>query len=224
MKVINTEGFFDHSESIYPSELALVNNSFIVPEHWRRCTIFGYSIGTGSYTYNNQIFPILEYSFFSLPVFSDTKNTSFDIKGTLVLFVRHGFIGQTIFLGLSEKMGRLSYVDGCSDSLLVFPPRLGDASLNLLYLPENISQTEHTHPTLRFGLVVDGHGTAQTKNAEYPLKKGDAFVISEHELHRFKTKDSFLRVVAFHPDGDFGPTDNNHSMINRSYFKKGSLE
>jgi hypothetical protein len=29
-----------------------------------------------------------------------------------------------------------------------------------------------------------------------------------------------MRVIAYHPDGDWGPTDENHTMLNRTYIKK----
>ena len=221
MKFLKSDGIIDYSDSVYPSELVVISEDYKTPSSWKRSTIFGYSIAKGSYTYCGQVFPILENSFFSLPILTSIESVHFQVKGKVSLFVRHGFIGQTLFLGLAEQVGRLAYVDGCSDSLLVFPPRLGDASLNLLYLPEKTLQTAHSHPTIRLGMVIDGHGVAQTQDADYPLSPGDAFSIAEHEIHRFKTTDSFLRVVAFHPDGDFGPTDNNHTMINRSYFKRG---
>jgi len=37
------------------------------------------------------------------------------------------------------------------------------------------------------------------------------------ENHRFRTVDSTMTVIAFHPDGDWGPTDHTHTMINRTY-------
>jgi hypothetical protein len=46
------------------------------------------------------------------------------------------------------------------------------------------------------------------------------FCLEEQELHRFRTKNNEMRIIAFHPDGDWGPTDENHVMINRTYVKK----
>src|SRR3989344_4023649 len=177
MKFLKSDGIIDYSDSVYPSELVVISEDYKTPSSWKRSTIFGYSIAKGSYTYCGQVFPIL----------ASIESVHFQVKGKVSLFVRHGFIGQTLFLGLAEQVGRLAYVDGCSDSLLVFSPRLGDASLNLLYLPEKTLQTAHSHPTIRLGMVIDGHGVAQTQDAEYPLSPGDAFSIAEHEIHRFKT-------------------------------------
>ena len=34
--------------------------------------------------------------------------------------------------------------------------------------------------------------------------------------HKFRTFDSEMRVIAYHPDSDFGPQDEDHPMINRT--------
>ena len=34
--------------------------------------------------------------------------------------------------------------------------------------------------------------------------------------HCFRTEDSGMCVIAYHPDSDFGPTDDEHPMINRT--------
>lgn len=40
-----------------------------------------------------------------------------------------------------------------------------------------------------------------------PLTAGTLFCIEERELRRFRTEDQRLDVIAFHPDGDWGLTD-----------------
>ena len=65
-------------------------------------------------------------------------------------------------LGTLERRGRLRYIDGCTDSLLVPPWRLGEACLNHLHIPAGIEQTMHTHPSDRIGVVVRGTGGART--------------------------------------------------------------
>jgi hypothetical protein len=37
------------------------------------------------------------------------------------------------------------------------------------------------------------------------------------------TEDSHLDVIAYHPDTDFGPTDDNHPMINRTWFDNNQV-
>lgn len=140
--------------------------------------------------------------------------------GEVVIFVRHGFKGLNLIGGPIEEKGRLAYIDGCSDTILVPPPRLGDPSLNQLYFPPNIEQTYHTHPSIRLGCVVAGAGFASLKEGELPLNTGDLFCLEEHEQHRFRTEGNSMTIVVYHPDGDWGPTDHNHIMLNRTYLTK----
>lgn len=130
-------------------------------------------------------------------------------------------------MGQVESNGRLSYIDGCSDSVLVSMARMGDPVLNYLHFPTGILQTQHTHPSIRMGVVIGGAGDAFQEKGNYhdgwskPLTKGCMFMLTEQELHSFKTSDSFMDIIAFHPDSDTGPTDENHSMINRTYIDHG---
>ena len=130
-------------------------------------------------------------------------------------------------VGQIESNGRLSYIDGCSDSVLVSMPRYGDPVLNYLHFPTGIYQTQHTHPSIRMGVVISGEGEAFQEKSNFsdgwvkPLKKGCMFMLTEQELHSFRTTDSHMDIIAFHPDSDTGPTDENHSMINRTYIDHG---
>jgi len=130
--------------------------------------------------------------------------------------------------------GRLSYIDGCSDTLLVPPARLGEACLNYLFFPRGVLQTQHTHPSIRMGIVVDGLGYAWQQadghghGWEKPLERGNIFMLEESELHSFKTTEGHngeaartMSIVAFHPDSDTGPTDNDQPMLNRTYINHG---
>lgn len=134
--------------------------------------------------------------------------------------------------GPIEREGRLKYIDGCTDSLLISPVKMGDPCLNLLHFPEGIDQTAHTHPSHRIGVVAKGRGECVTPFGNLPLTEGMIFVIKEWDgktygigldgkehpigTHKFKTTDSSMDVVAFHPDSDFGATDIDHPMINRT--------
>jgi len=66
------------------------------------------------------------------------------------------------FGGPLEATGRLRYVDGCSDTLLVCPPRLGEPCLNHLHIPPHTQQSEHFHPSLRIGVIARGAGVCHT--------------------------------------------------------------
>lgn len=133
-----------------------------------------------------------------------------------VVITRLGYDGMFTFGGPVEPWGRLRYIDGCTDSLLIPPQMSGDPCLNALYFPAGVSQTEHTHPSARVGLVARGTGLCRTPEATFPLTPGLAFIIRAEGKHSFKTADEEMVVVAYHPDSDYGPTHEAHPMINRT--------
>jgi quercetin dioxygenase-like cupin family protein len=118
--------------------------------------------------------------------------------------------------GPVEPTGRLRYIDGCTDSLLIPPIRRGDPCLNLLHVPPHTRQTAHTHPSARVGLVIRGTGYCDTPDGGVPLAAGLAFVIRAGGLHAFRTGADGLLVLAYHPDSDSGPTDDRHPMLDRT--------
>jgi len=163
--------------------------------------------------------------------------------GSGIVMERVGFTDSRLTLGGPLKgIGDFKYIDGCSDSLLIPPFRMGDPCLNALYFPPSINQTEHTHPSMRVGMVVYGKGNCHTPWGICPLNEGDIFIIHEGyeetfgtdkapqgEIikyngvlgvkgeHKFSTSsESGMCVIAYHPDSDFGPTDDDHPMVNRT--------
>jgi quercetin dioxygenase-like cupin family protein len=119
--------------------------------------------------------------------------------------------------GPVESEGRLKYIDGCTDTLLVPPVKRGDACLNALFFPSGVNQTLHTHPSIRVGMVAEGAGECRTASGVLPLALGNVFVIEEDAVHGFHTEaDNAMLVIAYHPDTDFGPIDMDHPMINRT--------
>jgi hypothetical protein len=126
-----------------------------------------------------------------------------------------------------EQKGRLAYIDGCTDTTLIQPPRLGDPVLNYLHFPPHINQTQHLHPSIRFGVVAAGQGIAWKQTTEHdegweiPLQAGGMFCLEESAIHSFRTLDSFMDIIAYHPDSDTGPSDQNHAMLNRTYINHG---
>lgn len=119
--------------------------------------------------------------------------------------------------GPIEAHGRLRYIDGCSDSLLLSPARRGDPCLNLLCFPAHTTQTRHTHPSLRAGIVAHGSGACVQATGATPLTPGLVFVIPPQCEHAFVTTDETLAVIAYHPDSDTGPSDDDHPMLNRTF-------
>ena len=212
---------------------------------------------------------LMDGHYFSLP-----GNIQLNLsKNTKVVTIRRvGFRGQSV-VGCLEDRGRLTYIDGCSDSLLVYPPRMGDPCLNHLHFPGDVLQTQHTHPSIRMGIVMSGKGVSwrgkagakddlrpfmtlakehgldnafssylawrDNDNVPDPLnlvgkkglfegidmldkfQPGGIFMLEEGELHSFATMPGdHMEIIAYHPETDWGPTDTNHPMLNRTYIKE----
>jgi hypothetical protein len=119
--------------------------------------------------------------------------------------------------GPLEPKGRLEYIDGCSDTLLVCPPRLGEPCLNHLHIPAATDQSPHVHASERLGIIVRGSGRCRTSSAFHELRPGLAWRIPARVEHSFVTSNDPLDVLAWHPDSDFGPTDTVHPMKNQTF-------
>jgi len=136
--------------------------------------------------------------------------------GRALLIEQRGYRNLRQLGGPLEPTGRLNYVDGCTDTLLVCPPRRGEPCLNHLHIPAHTRQSAHTHPSLRIGMIARGTGVCVTASGEVPLRPGLAWLIPAGLVHSFSTCEQALDVVAWHPDSDFGPLDQDHPMINRT--------
>jgi quercetin dioxygenase-like cupin family protein len=65
--------------------------------------------------------------------------------------------------------------------------------------------------------VIRGQGTCVCGDSRQALEPGMAFVIPANVVHAFETTHGQeLDVIAFHPDSDFGPSADDHPMINRT--------
>lgn len=137
-------------------------------------------------------------------------------QGNGFVATRYHDLGFFQIGGPVETLGRLRYIDGCSDSLLLSPVMRGDPCLNLLYLPPDTCQTCHTHPSCRLGMIISGSGVCRTPDGDTRLTPGLVFEIAPGAIHSFHTTDSPLRVIAWHPDSDCGPAHQDHPMINRT--------
>jgi hypothetical protein len=162
----------------------------------------------------------------------NSKAIIIEVKHNKGEYIKNKFSSYFTLGGKVEEKGRLKYIDGCTDSLLIAPVKLGDPCLNHLHFPVKIDQTQHTHPSHRIGIVAKGYGECITPFGNLELTKGMIFVIKEWDgktyakgldgkdypigQHAFKTTDSTMDVIAFHPDSDFGATDEEHPMINRT--------
>lgn len=136
--------------------------------------------------------------------------------GRILLIQKPGANVPFMVGGPIEPRGRLRYIDGCTDSLIIPPWRCGEPCLNLLHIPSGTEQTMHTHPSDRIGVVVSGAGQCVTPRGSASLVPGTIWRIPAGGLHRFRTDGLPLQIVAWHPDSDFGPTDDEHPMLNRT--------
>lgn len=136
--------------------------------------------------------------------------------GRILLILQRGSNFPFLLGGPIEARGRLRYIDGCTDSLIIPPWRMGEACMNHLHIPAGTEQTMHTHPSDRIGVIARGFGQCVTPEGVIDLKPGMLWRIPPHGLHRFRTEGDSLDVIAWHPDSDFGPTDDDHPMLNRS--------
>ncbi len=118
--------------------------------------------------------------------------------------------------GPIEMLGRLRYIDGCTDTVLVHPWKKGEPCLNHLHIPPGTEQTMHTHPSERIGAVIRGSGWVETPEYQVRLDAGTIWRIPANGRHRFITESGSLDVIAFHPDSDYGPTHEEHPMLNRT--------
>jgi quercetin dioxygenase-like cupin family protein len=215
MKILDKDGMIDKRNTMYPSYAERTTNAFKTSEAYS--STYGYVLNGEVELPNKWIAREKEY--FS---FASHEPADFQVTGTAVFFTRLGHMHQNNLGGPIEDSGRLCYIDGCSDSLLIYPSRAGDPSVNLLAFPAGINQTFHIHPSVRLGFVAEGSGNAEMITGEvYPLEAGSIFCIEERENHRFQTIDDTMKIIAYHPDGDWGPTDQNHTMLNRTYMLDG---
>lgn len=214
----------DASDSMYPTVMRVAEHDHLQDDS--RTTSYGYVLsGTVVIEFDEHRFKLREGAYFSVP--GCFRLQSVDEMSRVVLIERFGYRGL-LNVGRIEERGRLSYIDGCSDTLIVSPPRLGDPCFNFLHFPAGVDQTQHTHPSIRMGIVASGRGTSYAnanpkckfaEGWERELTPGCIFMLEEQELHSFRTTDfnSHMNIIAYHPDSDFGPTDEDHPMKNRTY-------
>ena len=203
----------NHKIEISGTEIMVVNCTDLEIDSGAVYGFFGFSAGV-IWNESTKWLSVDSGAYFSLPGKSRIICQNDSIRNFLICVKNEK---PFFHLGVLEKgEGRLKYIDGCTDSLLISPVRRGMPCLNHLHFPANTHQTFHTHPSYRAGMVAYGHGVAETDRGEISLIPGMSWFIPANERHRFKTDGSELGVIAYHPDSDFGPVDENHPMINRT--------
>ncbi|MEM8502866.1 MAG: cupin domain-containing protein [Cyanobacteria bacterium P01_D01_bin.1] len=134
--------------------------------------------------------------------------------GIVVSQLKHA--SQFMIGGPIKSVGRFPYIDGGTTSLLVAPMAAGDPCLHALYMPPNVDQTMHSHPSDRTGIIINGSGQCCDEHTCHSLTPGTLFHISANHQHRFVTGSQGLDLVVFHPDSDVGFSDRNHPMLRRT--------
>lgn len=115
-------------------------------------------------------------------------------------------------------MGNLSYIDGGTNTTAINPGRLGDPVINYVHFPAGMTQTLHTHPSHRVGMVLKGHGLVELDNGEFSLQQGDVFFMQRNVLHNFKCPyGEEVVLFVFAPDSGTGPTDEVNPLKIRTY-------
>jgi hypothetical protein len=187
--------------------------SFDIPE---RGGVYGY-VERGMAFLNGR--PVNAGEFFALSnggMITLDHNESVETR--VIAVQRIGWKSMNCVGGPIEERGRLRYIDTCSDTCLIPPFLMGDPCINHLHFPVGVDQTQHTHPSTRAGIVARGLGACITPSGEYPLHPGRLFYIPRDGLHKFHTlRGTFMDVIAYHPDSDFGPTHETHPMVNRTW-------
>lgn len=178
--------------------------------------IFGVVVdGISRLRRNDMLHELDRGQWFAIDTAEKARLETFDIS-KILLICATGRSNLFQVGGPIELIGRLRYIDGCTDTILVHPWKLGQPCLNHLHFPPGINQTMHTHPSDRVGAVVGGHGWCETPEGTTRLDVGTVFRIPADGLHRFITEAGSMDVIAFHPDSDTGPTDDDHPMVNRT--------
>jgi len=208
---------FDQFQSMYPSALFGVDREDCKFEN-QTSTFYGFIFsGTLDLKSEDKSFPALSAGMY----FACPAQVQLSGPGQAMVIERSGYRGLFTVGGPVEDSGRLCYIDNASSTILVHPSRVGDPVLNLLTFPPGVIQTPHIHPTVRLGLAYEGSGECVIgKNQKFDLKPGTVFVLPQQLPHSFNSFEKGLKVIAFHPDSDVGPTDQSHPMLSRTYLMK----
>ena len=123
-------------------------------------------------------------------------------------------------------MTSLPFINGCSTRQIFSPERIGDPTLQLLYVPPYSSEQEHhLHSTARVAYVLDGKGMCtiglKDKFHSQKISKGTTIVIHPMCPHHFETRSEGLLVAPLHVFSSApGGQEFNHPMYNGSHILK----
>lgn len=202
---------FDFTDHEHPSIVQWKHDSALFLDDEKSTSYFYVTKGTIHVKTGNSSFDLNEGWFGSL-----VGKAVLEGSGNALVSTRKNYQGINQIGGPIEHKGRLQYINGCSSTLLLSAMKLGDPCFNFLHVPQNVDQTAHTHPTLRVGYVVSGNGIVKLDDGTIDLRPDLMFCLLPDALHSFHTANDELRIVIYHPDSDFGPSDEAHPMLNRT--------
>ena len=112
----------------------------------------------------------------------------------------------------------LPYINGCSTESLIPPIRLGDPTMQILYMPKHSSeQEEHIHSTARVVHILEGEALCVVNGyEEYPLNGGDTLILDKMVTHHFVTNESYLLCSPLHIFSS-SSSEYNHPMFNGTH-------
>ena len=181
----------------------------------KNTTQFGYVLkGVSFITMSDgRKYPLIAGMYFSIP-------DEFTIDGGAgVVFSKFQYRGIFSIGGPLQEDSTLKYLPGCVDSILIPPVFRGDPCLNFLNTTKGTLQPVHTHPSYRLGIVISGQGweVSQAPLIKSELREGSIFVVAPWQEHAFETTNKDLKFIVFHPNSDYGPTRNDHPLINQTF-------
>lgn len=124
------------------------------------------------------------------------------------------------------RMTTLPFINGCSTRQIFAPERIGDPTLQLLYMPPYSSEQEHhLHSTARVAHVLEGKGTCiiglDRQSHRQKIVPGTTIVVHPMCPHHFETEGEPLLVAPMHVFSSApGGMEFNHPMYNGSHMLK----
>lgn len=114
--------------------------------------------------------------------------------------------------------GSLSYIDNGTNTTAINPRRRGEPVINYVHFPAGMTQTLHTHPSQRIGLVLKGNGRVELQDGNYYyVNEGEGFYMERLEVHNFITENEDVVLFVWAPDSDAGASDSDNALLNRTY-------
>lgn len=164
--------------------------------------------GDSAYTYNKNSVSV--------------KKGSADITSDTLSIVLRGYNSpeKTSEIG---SVTTLPFINGCSTRQIFPAERIGDPTLQLLYVPPYSSeQAHHMHSTARVAHIIEGTGTCVIGIDGYSyaqkLVPGMTLIIHPMCPHHFETQETGLLATPLHVfSAAPGAAEFNHPMFNGSH-------